>query len=749
MLTLITGVLIAIIALSVLVTGSLVLTRDTGKSRNRWFFLMSLFMGIWIPANFIDSNALGRNLVQVSLYIDLCVAPFIAWSFGGFVDTFNPRVATSSLRRLRQVSSLVKTGGFILNSLMAVLILAGLMVSVGVKDGQAEITYQPAFYAYGLVVLAYLSYTVAGLFIRKTHITHEAKGAIDAIFIGFVVAAFTNIFSNVISPLIFSERAVVKSLNIIGYAGFFVFILFIYFAITRRRLFDLKLVVARTLAYVLLGAALASIYAIVVFVIINHYISGVSVLTSQIVQLVTALVITITAPYFKRFFDRYTNKFFYKDSYDTKAFLGELNKIIVRDIDLKILLHEVSRVIGDNLKPDFTFFNLSETSYAPSRLIGRPTSEISTKDLKIMEDFITRQGERVIVIDDFADTEPSVYKIFRTNNVAVVARLVTEVDIASQGLGYLVLGSKRAGSAYSNQDIDIISIIASELVIAVQNALRFEEIEEFNVTLQQKVDDATRRLQRTNEKLKILDETKDEFISMASHQLRTPLTSVKGYLSMVLEGDAGKVSEQQHKLLQQAFTSSQLMVYLIADLLNLSRLRTGKFVIDSNPVNLADIISGELDQLHSTAAVRNLEISYDKPKDFPTLMLDETKIRQVIMNFSDNAIYYTPSGGHIVIGLKDKKDTIEFTVKDDGIGVPMAEQHHLFNKFYRAGNARKARPDGTGLGLFMAKKVIIASGGALIFKSAEGKGSTFGFTFAKKKLALPQTHVPAPTKTSS
>jgi signal transduction histidine kinase len=205
---------------------------------------------------------------------------------------------------------------------------------------------------------------------------------------------------------------------------------------------------------------------------------------------------------------------------------------------------------------------------------------------------------------------------------------------------------------------------------------------------------------------------------------------------MVLEGDAGKINKQQKELLNQSFISSQRMVYLIADLLNVSRLRTGKFVIEAKPTNLAEVVEGELAQLKETAKGRGLELTFDPPKKFPQLMLDETKIRQVIMNFTDNAIYYTPDGGHIKVSLEDKPDSVELLVVDDGIGVPKAEQHHLFTKFYRAGNARKARPDGTGLGLFMAKKVIIASGGALIFRSQEGQGSTFGFTFPKAKLKV-------------
>ena len=224
---------------------------------------------------------------------------------------------------------------------------------------------------------------------------------------------------------------------------------------------------------------------------------------------------------------------------------------------------------------------------------------------------------------------------------------------------------------------------------------------------------------------------------MASHQLRTPLTSVKGYLSMVLEGDAGKVNPTQTKMLHQAFSSSQRMVFLITDLLNVSRLKTGKFVIESTPVDLSKLVEEEVAQLVETAQVKNIKLTYDKPADFPVLMLDETKTRQVGMNFIDNAIYYTPSGGNIKVELIDKPTTVELRVIDDGMGVPKAEQHHLFTKFYRATNARKARPDGTGLGLFMAKKVIAAEGGSIIFESNEGQGSTFGFVFSKAKLKPP------------
>ncbi|MEO7364031.1 MAG: HAMP domain-containing sensor histidine kinase [Candidatus Saccharimonadales bacterium] len=297
-------------------------------------------------------------------------------------------------------------------------------------------------------------------------------------------------------------------------------------------------------------------------------------------------------------------------------------------------------------------------------------------------------------------------------------------------VGLIVVGFNLPVDGVTADDTMFVDRLSETVGVALDNKLLFEENQH-----------VLHQLKETNTKLKALDETKDDFISMASHQLRTPLTSVKGYISLVLEGDAGKLSPLQKQMLEQAFMSSQRMVYLIADLLNVSRLKTGKFIIDSKPVNLAQVVSEEIAQLTETAKSRDLTMEYKQPVDFPELLLDETKIRQVIMNFADNAIYYTPAGGHVKVELVDKPSSVELRIVDNGLGVPKSEQPHLFTKFYRAANARKARPDGTGLGLFMAKKVVVAQGGALIFDSTEGKGSTFGFSFAKTRLAAPE-HIP-------
>ncbi len=303
---------------------------------------------------------------------------------------------------------------------------------------------------------------------------------------------------------------------------------------------------------------------------------------------------------------------------------------------------------------------------------------------------------------------------------------VVKLSARQRVVGLLIIGYNYTVQEMSPADTLLIDRLSEGLGVALDNKLLFEENQH-----------VLRQLKESNAKLRALDEAKDDFISMASHQLRTPLTSVKGYISMIKEGDAGKVTPMQQKMLNQAFFSSQRMVYLIADLLNVSRLHTGKFVIDSVPVNLAQVIGEEIGQLTEIAKTHNQTLVYTAPKKFPDLMLDEVKTRQVIMNLIDNALHYTPEGGKITVKLLETPQTVEMRVEDNGIGVPKSEQAHLFTKFYRAGNARKTRPDGTGLGLFMAKKVIIAQGGSIIFETHEGKGSAFGFVFSKTKHVIP------------
>ncbi len=583
------------------------------------------------------------------------------------------------------------------------------------------------FIAYIFVVVTL--YIVRSIKVSKTSL--ETRHQVKTVIYGLGLTATHAIIFIILLPIWYGDKNIIFA---IGYMAPVYFVVATSYSLLRQQLFNVRAAVARASTYLLVLMTVLFVYGIIIFAVSGVFFSSANIsIGLRISYLFVGVVLAFTIQPLRKFFDNYSNKLFYRDAYDAQELLDELNKILVSTINVQSLVEDTVKTIGAYIKPDFTYFYLPSTTYSSERFIGDKTDSFDSNELAQLHDLISSNPDKIIATDLVSQKSghEKLFKLLQSNNVGILARMVTVIDPETKSSGYIFIGRKKSGNPYSKQDIGLIEIITNELVIAIQNAIRFEEIEKFNITLQKEIEDATRRLRRNNDKLKVLDSTKDEFISMASHQLRTPLTSVKGYMSMVIDGDAGKLNPKQQELLEQAFTSSQRMVYLIADLLNVSRLHTGKFVIDRVSTQLADVVEGELAQLRETAKAKNIVLEFKKPKNFPSMMLDETKTRQVIMNFADNAIHYTPDGGKIQVTLLDRGDSVEYLVSDNGIGVPKADQHHMFTKFYRAGNARVARPDGTGLGLFMAKKVIIAQGGAVIFSSQEGKGSTFGFTFPK------------------
>ena len=420
----------------------------------------------------------------------------------------------------------------------------------------------------------------------------------------------------------------------------------------------------------------------------------------------------------KQLFDKLTNDIFYRGAYNQEEFLKEFSRILSYNTNTNLLIERASEYIADNLKSS------SVTFFIKGRDLGRKNDSLSLRLSSKMLDEITenmpKKNKDDILILDHLESE-RLRKILSHHKI----KIVLPMRLNNETVGYLFLGEHKNDN-YSTRDIRVLESISSELVIAISNSLSVEVIRDLNENLQQKVDNATRELRRSNEKLKELDKTKDEFLSIASHQLRTPLTSIKGYVDMLRDGDFGEVNEAQKNALDETFSSSERMVRLINDFLNISRLQTGKFTIEKRPTSFDDLVQQEVNMLKLVAAQSDIKINakIDKIND---VNLDVEKVQQVVVNMIDNAIYYSKPNSTIEVKLKKSKNFAEFTVKDTGIGVPKEDQEKLFSKFFRAPNARTRRPDGTGVGLFLSKKVVVGHKGEIIFKSEEGKGSTFGF----------------------
>ena len=236
------------------------------------------------------------------------------------------------------------------------------------------------------------------------------------------------------------------------------------------------------------------------------------------------------------------------------------------------------------------------------------------------------------------------------------------------------------------------------------------------------------RLAISNDRLRELDNTKTEFISIASHQLRTPLTAIKGYCSLLIENSYGNLGDPVKEILHRIVLSNDRLVNLVENLLSVSRMEAGRMEYKFEEQRFEDIITELYDSFSFAAKSKNLTLNLSLPEHpLPVLQLDKQKIQEVISNLIDNAIKYTNVGNvDVTLDQNPENKKVRFTVKDSGIGIPKEEIPFLFTKFSRGKDINRLHANGTGLGLYVAKNIIEAHKGAISIESeGDGKGTAF------------------------
>lgn len=221
-----------------------------------------------------------------------------------------------------------------------------------------------------------------------------------------------------------------------------------------------------------------------------------------------------------------------------------------------------------------------------------------------------------------------------------------------------------------------------------------------------------------------LEQAKDEFVSLVSHQLRTPLTAIRLFIEMLLADQVGKISPEQRDYLDKVNTSTQRMIQLVGDFLNTSRIELGRLKVEPVATDLAELVGSHIDEVQPLADAKKITISFKKAH-MPQVTIDPSLYGQIAHNLLTNAIRYTPEGGTIQVAVHKHDRGYQLDVSDTGIGIPKEAQAKLFQRFFRADNAIKVEGEGSGLGLYLIKKIVELSKGKIWFESEQGKGTTF------------------------
>ncbi len=293
--------------------------------------------------------------------------------------------------------------------------------------------------------------------------------------------------------------------------------------------------------------------------------------------------------------------------------------------------------------------------------------------------------------------------------------------------GFLFVGTEKSNSFITESDEDLITILGNQIGQALENADLFEKTWQAHQDLEKRVEIRTRELSKALEDVKKISQRKNDFISNVSHELRTPLTSIKGYAAILLSGKLGALPEDVRKRLEKINKHSDELVQFINDLLDLSRIESGKAELKLSSLNLKNLIEEVADLLAVQFKEKQIEFSSDFPENFPEILADYSQMKRVFINLINNSIKYTPQG-KISVNLIPLDNEIQINVQDTGCGIPEAAMDKLFTEFYRVDSALNQEIKGTGLGLALVKNIVAAHKGKIWVTSKVGSGTTFSFT---------------------
>jgi signal transduction histidine kinase len=422
----------------------------------------------------------------------------------------------------------------------------------------------------------------------------------------------------------------------------------------------------------------------------------------------------------------------------TLSVLHIISTIMMNATRASEVSEKIAAAIVTELKFASVFIALADESGKKLRFVAVANA---TGDTTVCEPLLHPPDDRTIsltdrgnlMVDAIIDREPKI----SGNFLDAVTPLITQ-DIADhienathtktivsyplflgpKTLGVLTLGLAKKVDDLSRGEKETLNELIGAVAIAINRAQLLEDIKNTN-----------NKLTQANKQLELLDKLKDEFVSVASHELRTPMTAIKSYTWMVLNGKTGPLEPKATEYLNRVYLSTERLIHLVNEMLDVSRIESGRVTIKKAPLDIMKLLLDVQSELQARAAETHINLSVNKDISVPTVQADTEKIHQVLENLVGNALKFTPANGSITMGAKAVDGFLEISVTDTGQGIRMEDMPQLFQKFGRLENSLIAMPgNSTGLGLYICKQYVELHGGKIWVKSEPGKGSTFTFT---------------------
>jgi signal transduction histidine kinase len=580
-------------------------------------------------------------------------------------------------------------------------------------NGSSSTITGPLYAYWGLFDLV-IGIWIINNFIKRYKISDPlTKLQLRYVFMGIGIMAVSTLVIDVVIPVIFGSSSYfwVSSLFMIPFIGLS------SYAIIKHRLFDIRLIVARSISYSLLLAILGTIYSSGLFIVSSLITKTSTPAASLISSTVLALIIAYTFQPLRIWLEKITNGIFFKERYETEEVLNTLSKTMATSLTLGDITSRILTIITHELRlTNATFAIINKDVHIIENEHPKKHLDITKKDFAKMAD-----SKKLLILDEMEEGPQK--DLMRKKGIFLALPLSTKEHF----IGFLLLGEKSSGEIFFDQDVNLLSILGPELSIALENAQRFEEISQFNVTLQEEVKKATGELQTANVKLRKLDQMKDEFISIASHDLRSPLATVKNYIWLA-RSELGIASPKVKDDLDIAYESTEHGISLVADMLDVSRIEAGRVELNPEKLDAKREIALIIEELQKQATDKQVTLSSDVFGN-PFIKADKERIHQVLTNLTGNAIKFTPSGGNVTITGEKVGKAIEISITDTGIGIKKEDMDKLFTKFGKLESGTGVpSTQGTGLGLYVSKNIVELSGGKIWVESKPGVGSKFSFT---------------------